>query len=251
LLYARRKPRAGRVVGLYIVLYAVGRFVLEFWRGDYRGNIGALSSSQALALVLLPLGIWLLAGATGRKQKLRQEYLKTRAAMSASEREAKSRKIFTRLVEQDVYKEAEIVLTYIEYNGEVRTTGWIEQALAKKVKRVFCPRVIGGDMSFFEITSLDQLQPGFKGISEPPEDGNCFAEEMLGQAKCLMLMPGVAFSAGKARIGYGGGYYDRFLHKFPELPTVALAFECQMAESVPAGRRDVRPDKIVTEKRII
>jgi 5,10-methenyltetrahydrofolate synthetase len=251
LLYARRKPQAGRVVGLYIVLYAVGRFVLEFWRGDYRGNVGPLSSSQFIALVLLPLGIWLLTGVRSQKKKLRQEYLQARAAMSAEEREAKSRAIFSRLVALDIYKEAEIILTYIEYNHEVRTTGWIEQALAQKAKRVFCPRVVGGDICFYEITSLDQLQPGFRGIMEPEESAERFGAELYQEKKCLMLMPGVVFDAERARIGYGGGYYDRFLHKYPELPAVALAFERQIAENVPAGKRDKRPDMIVTEKRKI
>jgi phosphatidylglycerol:prolipoprotein diacylglycerol transferase len=251
LLYARRKPRAGRVTGLYIVLYAVGRFVFEFWRGDYRGNVGPLAVSQVIALVLLPLGIWLLVGRAGRKQKLRQEYLKTRAALTAREREEKSRAIFTRLVALDVYKEAEIVLAYMDYNNEVRTTGWIEQALAQKAKRVFCPRVVDGNISFFEITALADLKPGFKGIKEPSGESLRFDAEVCAASKCLLLMPGVAFGRDRARLGYGGGYYDRFLHKYPALPTVALAYDCQLAENVPSGKNDRKPDMIVTEKEII
>jgi len=105
-------------------------------------------------------------------------------------------------------------------------------------------------MKFFYITSLENdLEEGYYGIREPYEKHA--ANESGDEEKALMLMPGVAFDEERHRIGYGGGFYDRFLEAHPKLSRVALAFEFQVKESVPYEAFDICPEKIVTEKRVI
>ena len=99
-------------------------------------------------------------------------------------------------------------------------------------------------MRFYEITSFEQLAPGCKGIMEPA--GGVCAD---GVQKALMIMPGVAFDEGRNRVGYGGGYYDRYLEAHPDFITVAVAFDFQVLPEVPADPHDRKPMFLVTESR--
>jgi 5,10-methenyltetrahydrofolate synthetase len=257
LLYARRKPKSGRVGGLYIVLYAVGRFFIEFWRGDaQRGALGALSTSQVVALVMLLPGIYLLIapslpkkeGEKEDKSSLRKKYLALRDELTATEREEKSQAIIEKLQALDSYKEAEIILTYIDHGSEVQTSALAEKILSNKEKRLFCPKVKGKELTFYEITDLKQLKPGYKGIKEPPDTTPPFDAALLDQHTCLLLVPGLAFSKKRERLGSGGGHYDRFLEAYPALPTAALAYTCQLTKTLPTEEGDVKVDTILTEK---
>lgn len=101
-------------------------------------------------------------------------------------------------------------------------------------------------MIFYEITSMDDLEPGYFGILEPKE----------GLAKAtgedgLMIMPGVAFDPFRHRVGYGGGFYDRYLSVHTKHSTAALAFEFQMLEEVPVEPTDLLPDVVITEGQLI
>jgi 5-formyltetrahydrofolate cyclo-ligase len=101
-------------------------------------------------------------------------------------------------------------------------------------------------MKFFYITSFEEdLEDGYFGIREPKEIHPAKEEN------ALLLMPGVAFDEARHRVGYGGGFYDRFLEAHPGMVTVALAFEFQVKEEVPFEEFDIRPSRIVTEKRVI
>ena len=112
-------------------------------------------------------------------------------------------------------------------------------------KKVAAPKVVGEDMIFYQISQPEDLEPGYFGIREPKtslpvadgEDG-------------LMIMPGVAFDNQRHRVGYGGGFYDRYLSKHTSHFTAALAFEFQMMEEVPTEPTDLLPDVVITEKTI-
>ena len=111
-------------------------------------------------------------------------------------------------------------------------------------KSVWFPRVEGSEMNFYLVEQKEDLQPGAYGILEPT--GEYKADGYDG----LLIMPGVAFDEECHRIGYGGGFYDRFLEKHPYITRVAVAFEFQMMSEVPVEPTDISPEIIVTEKEI-
>lgn len=161
-------------------------------------------------------------------------------------RRQKSRRIKEALLRHPFYLSAEYILCYVNYRTEVETLGLIEESLTRH-KRVYCPLVCGKSMDFYEIASIEELQEGFHGILEPPkrEDG-LFVPE--GREACtLLVMPGAVFDKKHHRIGYGGGYYDRYLQRAGQIATVAVAFSFQVKEAVPYEVHDVCPQRILTE----
>ena len=107
-----------------------------------------------------------------------------------------------------------------------------------------------GRLHFYEIRHFGQVKPGVMGILEPSEEeGARRAPDPDGAV--LMIMPGVAFDRRRSRIGYGGGFYDRYLDLHPHLQTAAVAFDFQILDKVPAGEHDKRPDCIYTPSEVI
>ena len=131
----------------------------------------------------------------------------------------------------------------IDFGGEVGTRPLMLEAW-KLGKTVWVPKVHGETMDFYEITSFDELKPGAYGILEPDAGIPASADDGL------MIMPGVAFDTNRNRVGYGGGYYDRYLESHPQLHTLALAFDMQVLFEVPAEEQDIKPQLLVTETNI-
>lgn len=186
------------------------------------------------------------------KQALRSKYLGCRNSLSAGERKEKSAAIWGLLKQEEVYQKAQIVLAYMDYRSEVMTTGLVEEILSAGEKRVFVPKVEGMNIQFYEITSLDDLLDGYQGIREPSGDKEkLFTEEVSRGADCLILVPGAVFDRERGRMGYGKGFYDRYLAAFPALTSVSPAFSCQIARKVPVEEHDKRPDMVITETEVI
>lgn len=186
------------------------------------------------------------------KQELRGRYLSYRNELSAGARKEKSEKIWNLLKKQGVYQKAEAVLVYLNYRSEVITTGLVEELLCSGEKRVFAPKVEGMDIRFYEILSLADLTEGYQGIREPKaEEQRLFTQELSQTAACLVLVPGAVFDRQRGRMGYGKGFYDRYLAAFPDLTSVALAFDCQIAKKVPEESHDKKTDMIITETTVI
>lgn len=184
-----------------------------------------------------------------RKKELRREIRRLRAAHSDEEIHAMSLKVRDLVLELPEYQEADTIFAYVDCKHETETEDLIRSAWADK-KRVAVPKVVGQNMKFYYITSLeDDLEEGYFGIREPFEQNP--ADEAADKPGTLMLMPGVAFDEQRHRIGYGGGFYDRYLEAHPSLATAALAFEFQIKEEVPYESFDILPNRIVTEKRVI
>lgn len=195
------------------------------------------------------------------KKILRKEILKCRNEMPLIMREEKSEKIQQKVYQLPAYQEAPILLAYADYQSEVITTPIIKSALADG-KEVYCPTVQGNDMEFYQINNLGELQEGYKGIREPlPEPERKFYLEKAADNKILMLMPGAVFDTKRHRIGYGKGFYDRYLSRIgkitedllplpnnPVVCTAALAFACQIVEKLPAEQHDICPDILLTEE---
>ena len=179
------------------------------------------------------------------KEKIR---IQAKQRRSLADRKRKDPMIAAQVRSLQEYRDAEMIFTYVSFRDEADTTGIMESAW-REGKRVACPRVQGREMTFFEVFSWDDFHVGMMGILEPNET----AEPVTPRtAKGFMLMPGLAFDRERRRIGYGGGYYDRYLKTWGgTIPTAALAYTEQIWEQLPSEKQDIRPDRIITEEGII
>lgn len=184
-------------------------------------------------------------GKKDEKNLIRKQMKQLRADMTRTERFEKSMQIFEKLITVPEFKRADRIYTYVSMDNEIDTIMLIDYSLSIE-KRVFVPRVSGKDMEFYEISDISELSPGYMGIYEPDINGKEPDYSRTG----FMCMPGLAFDRSYNRIGYGGGFYDRYLSVENKLYKAALAYEAQLLESIPAQDGDVRPDMIVTEESI-
>ncbi|MCM1161362.1 MAG: 5-formyltetrahydrofolate cyclo-ligase [Roseburia sp.] len=185
------------------------------------------------------------------KKALRRGILKKRDEMSLEEQLTLSHEIMEKAVAHHTFLQAEEILTYVNYKSEVNTKGIIEYAFLLG-KKVYCPKVTAdGEMEFFEISSIGDLQEGYKGILEP--DRILERQWKYSLKKALLIMPGAVFDRQGHRIGYGKGFYDRFLEKAAEhLETkAALAYEMQVQKEIPFEQHDKCVDMIITEQEVI
>ena len=173
------------------------------------------------------------------KKALRKMIREKKQAMTMQEIESRSEKLTAMFLQSEHYRNAKTVYGYLPYNQEVRTVPLLQQALCDG-KRVAVPKCYGEEMRFIYLTDLSQVAPGYAGIPEPILDEPVAAEE-----EALVLMPGVAFTAAGERIGYGGGFYDRFLEREPNHPTVALCYDFQVVESLPTEEFDIPVDLVL------
>lgn len=184
-------------------------------------------------------------GKNDEKNLIRKQMKQLRADMTRTERFEKSMQIFEQLITVPEFKRADRIYTYVSMDNEIDTIMLIDYSLSLE-KRVFVPQVSGRDMEFYEISDISELSPGYMGIYEPDINGREPDYSRTG----FMCMPGLAFDKSHNRIGYGGGFYDRYLSVENKLYKAALAYEAQLLESIPAQDGDVRPDMIVTEENI-
>lgn len=140
------------------------------------------------------------------------------------------------------------ILFYAALKGEVQTSGAVEESLARG-KRVALPKVEHNELRVFEIRSYNDTRKGAFNIPEPDEKKSVEADP---ESLDLIIVPGIAFDEKGTRLGFGKGYYDRFLKSISRKPPfVGLAFEFQMVEEAVPMENDVPMDFVVTEKRII
>lgn len=173
------------------------------------------------------------------KKELRSVIRARKRAMTAQQIEEKSRQLMEMFLQSDLYRSAKTVYGYLPYNQEVRTAPMLEQAL-RDGKRVAVPKVYGEEMRFLYITDLTQVESGYAGIPEPIAD-----EPVADDPGALVLMPGLAFDKEGHRIGYGGGFYDRFLEQEPDHPTLALCYDFQMLPSLETEEHDIPVDCVL------
>lgn len=180
------------------------------------------------------------------KEEIRKKTLSKRNQLSEKDRVIFSKIIFNKLIESQEYKKADRIAVYYPVGSEVQTLEIIRDALINK-KKVGLPRVINDDeIKFYQImeNSLEEVEftKGKYGIME---NINSTAELDLID---LLIIPGVAFDDECNRIGYGKGYYDRFLGKNDIGYIVGLAFENQMVKYIPINELDQKVDCIITNK---
>ena len=178
------------------------------------------------------------------KKALRRQLLDRRAAMTASERQLADRAIAERFLALPEYSAAETLLLYASYGGEVDTYA-IARAALRDGKMVAYPLCDADTHTMrFLICPPEGLRPGYRGIPEPPEGAPC--AELCGSVICVL--PGLAFDREGHRLGYGGGFYDRFLENFRGV-TVGLVRH--LTDSLPTEPHDIPCRITVTEKEVI
>lgn len=185
------------------------------------------------------------------KRALRKQIFALRDSLSAAEIAALSRAVAGQLGKLPFYRQARTIMYFLSFRSEVDTREMVEESLARG-NRVLIPKALPGERKLIPSELLDcekDLAPGAYGIPEPrPEALRPVDPRQID----LLIVPGVAFDLQGNRLGYGGGYYDRFFDRLrPGVPLVALAFELQLVERVPVEPWDRRMDWLVTEKRTI
>lgn len=156
------------------------------------------------------------------KTILRRYIREKKREMTQEEIDFRSNRLTGMLVDTELYRQAKTVYGYLSYNQEVRTLPFLNQCL-RDGKQVAVPKVFGNEMKFIRMDDLSRISNGYAGIPEPTADG-----PLLSDPRALVLMPGLAFDPMGHRIGYGGGFYDRFLSLERSHPTVALCYDFQL-----------------------
>ena len=185
------------------------------------------------------------------KKMLREELTQKRNDLSVREVKQRSGIICYHVLQSELYKSANAICLYQAFRNEVECDDIIEKAY-EDGKKVYVP-VVDTDsktMDFYEITTDTEWKEDSYGIKEPViKDG---VEKLSHQNSVLVIMPGLIFDKNKHRIGYGGGYYDKYLSDNKGLQTMALCYAFQIVdEELPYNEQDVLPDYIVTEDGVI
>lgn len=188
------------------------------------------------------------------KEQMREACLRARKEAAQTDLMRADALIADELRALPAFNEVQVLLSYLSFGREVDTERLIEEALAKGV-RVALPRITGArSMAWHEVRSLDGLVRAPQGMLEPAADDATRLEvASLASLRTAALVPGLAFDASGYRIGYGGGFYDRFLPSFREAKGMALGL-CRASafqeEPLPRDAYDAPVDLIVTEKGV-
>lgn len=180
----------------------------------------------------------------------RQEARSRRDALPAPERKEKSLLIWKRLQELPAFREASQALFFASFQGEVDTAP-MRQGSRDLGMDVAAPRPdpVAKRLVFYLLGDKEGLEAGPYGVPQPREDSDMVADL---EVPSVVLVPGLAFDAAGNRLGYGGGYYDRFLAgEGRDLPKIGLAFDAQLLDQIQPQAHDVPVDFIVTESRTL
>lgn len=195
------------------------------------------------------------------KVELRNEILQRRDTLTQVERKEKSYQIAQRVVKQKEFIDANKILLFAAYKSEVDTTE-IFKVAQKQKKAVYYPKVIGNELEFYRVQKQENLMQGYRGIREPKVNPQ-LQFQLKQRDRILIIMPGVVFDEVGNRIGYGGGYYDRFLQKIESsrveeqnqeidcICKMSIAFSCQMVETgqIPSEVHDKKVEYLITEEK--
>jgi 5-formyltetrahydrofolate cyclo-ligase len=178
------------------------------------------------------------------KNVLRNRFKERRYLMTQARKALADHRIAVRLRSLICYRRAKTILVYVSMPIEVDTREIIAKALSDG-KHVAVPRCVPGtrEMEFYLISSLDELTPGTFGVLEPTPDPERLLKDF---SHSLCVVPALACDRNGYRLGYGGGYYDRFLRDYPG-EKVLILYKCCLVAHLWHGRYDVPVDRIVTE----
>lgn len=185
------------------------------------------------------------------KVLLRDRMRKLRRELACEERERLSRLACQRLMSSRLWRESDIVCLFVSLAEEISTWPLLTEAWSES-KELYLPKISPyekGSMDFYKCSSRHELVEGKFGLLEPQE-GQPVA---LASGPALLIAPGLAFDRTGRRLGYGGGYYDRYLNNFPQRIKVrmGLAFSFQLLETAPGDEHDQKMDCLCTEEGLI
>jgi 5-formyltetrahydrofolate cyclo-ligase len=186
------------------------------------------------------------------KLGIRKKLLALREQLSPDIRAAWSEAISAHIVKLEIYRQASTILGYMNFGAEFASELWIQQVLADG-KKLALPRVNRhtNQLELYWVDDLEnQLAAGLWGIREPIVE-RCERLVTLNEVE-FALLPGVAFTRDGARLGYGGGFYDKMLARMTHRPALAAAaFALQIVEQIPQEVTDVKVGWIITEQETI
>lgn len=182
------------------------------------------------------------------KKRFRTEFLQKRNSIDSVSKIMASREILSGLSRTDEFQKAEELLLYASYGCEVPTREIFDTAIWME-KKVYFPKVLGTNMKFYQINRYEELVDGYQGILEP--EGNSLEFQDSPDKRTLMILPGCVFGRDGYRIGYGKGFYDRFLSEHPSIIKCGICYDLQMVMECPKEAFDIKMDMIVTEREVI
>lgn len=178
------------------------------------------------------------------KKEIRKLVFRRRREADPLVLEKNSLLICEKVMQTQAFQDASAIYVYMDCKGEVSVKPLLETAW-RLGKKTAAPKVTGaGEMKYYYIHSYGDVAPGYYDIPEP------VTHQEAADENALLIVPGVAFDANRHRCGYGQGFYDRYLASHPEHPTIALAFDFQMMDEVPADQFDIFPQMLITEKEV-
>lgn len=187
------------------------------------------------------------------KNETRKKILEVRGKLSEGELTEKSDAIFEKVLESSCFQSASLIMCYVDFRNEVKTGSFISECL-RNGRRLALPVIESyngrKELIPYEIKDPSKdLSKGTYGIMEPIAGA---AKRIEPGSIDLVIVPGVAFDIKKHRMGYGAGYYDRFLGSLkPACVKVGVAFDIQVLDEIPVEAHDFAMDLIITERRII
>ena len=183
-----------------------------------------------------------------QKKSMRKEMRAKRSSMSKEERDIASHNIISRLIESSIYQESNTIMAYASMPEEIQLNELFDHAF-KHDKTLAIPLIIGrGTMRPVFLPTMEDLEIGDFGIMTVRQDKRQFVE--FSDIDCI-IVPGAAFDRSGNRLGLGGGYYDRFLKNVLNAKRVALAFDYQLLDVIPAESHDAKVDVIITESETL
>ena len=183
------------------------------------------------------------------KETLRKTILALRKDQDKEDKFKSDKKIISTLTDLEIYKKAKTIFVYVSVNEEVNTRSFIEEALGVG-KIIAVPKTYKGnkEMKAVIINSLEDLEPARFNLLEPKDDSRVLEKEEID----LIVVPGAVFDLNLNRIGYGGGYYDRYLKDIKEIRNkLVLAYDFQIVDLIKSESHDVVFDYIITNTAFI
>ncbi len=175
------------------------------------------------------------------KQQIREEMTLRRASLSDDDVSEAGAKVMRNLFSDEEFLKVESVGFYYSMKGEISTKEMIERTL-KFGKTIYLPRIRTGEIAFCEFEGFESLAAGQLGIMEPLGETEEVPE--------LLVVPGLAFDLEMYRLGFGKGYYDKYLAKH-DVYSIGVCYEWQVVPKLPREKHDMRMDKIIAEDWVL
>ena len=183
------------------------------------------------------------------KSLIRKEILDIRSKLGENQHKNMTKMVINRFMESEHYKKAKNIMIFISFKDEINTHEFIKMAL-KDNKNILIPITLPKTKKLkpSQLKDFDELELGFYDILTPREE---FIRYVDPKDIDLIIVPGLAFDMDGNRIGFGGGYYDRFLSTLDHITKLSIAFDFQVLDNIPNGPLDIPVDYIYTDKRTI